>query len=156
MRLTIVCMGKTKEAFIRDGIAKYVRYLKPYADIEVKELREEKIDDLREAPRIRKKEAEKIFKTTPPGAVVIALDERGKEFSSHEFASFLNQTIESGTRELVFIVGGAMGLDEGVTGRAHTVLALSRWTLTHEMARIVLLEQIYRAFTIIRGKTYHY
>jgi 23S rRNA (pseudouridine1915-N3)-methyltransferase len=156
MRLTIVCMGKTKEAFIRDGIAKYVRYLKPYADIEVKELREEKIDDLREAPRIRKKEAEKILKTTPPGAVVIALDERGKEFSSHEFASFLNQTIESGARELVFIVGGAMGLDEGVTGRAHTVLALSRWTLTHEMARIVLLEQIYRAFTIIRGKTYHY
>lgn len=156
MRLTVICMGKTRESFIRDGIAKYVRYLKPYADIEIRELREEKIEDLKDAPLIRKKESEKIFKNAPPGALLVALDERGQEFTSHEFAAFMNGTLESGARDMVFIIGGAMGLDESVTGRSNKVLAMSRWTLTHEMARVVLLEQLYRAFTIIKGKTYHY
>jgi len=156
MRLKIVCMGKTKEGFIKEGIAKYVRYLQPYADVEIRELKEEKIRDLSEAPLVRKKEAVKIFKTAASGALLIALDERGQEFTSHGFASFLNRAIESGMRDVTFIVGGAMGLDESVIGRANTVMALSRWTLTHEIARLVLLEQLYRAFTIIKGKTYHY
>jgi 23S rRNA (pseudouridine1915-N3)-methyltransferase len=156
MRVTILCMGKTRERFIQEGISKYVRYLKPYADIEIRELKEEKIRDLKDAPLIRKKEAEKIFKAVPAHAVLAALDERGREFTSHEFAAFLNEALESGVREMVFVVGGAMGLDESVTGRANRVVALSRWTLTHEMARLVLLEQVYRAFTILQGKTYHY
>ena len=156
MRVTILCMGKTRERFIQEGISKYVRYLKPYADIEIRELKEEKIRDLKDAPLIRKKEAEKIFKAVPAHAVLAALDERGREFTSHEFAAFLNETLESGVKEMVFVVGGAMGLDESVTGRANRVVALSRWTLTHEMARLVLLEQVYRAFTILQGKTYHY
>ena len=105
---------------------------------------------------IRKKEAEKIFKAVPAGSYLVVLDERGDEFTSHEFAGFLNKTLESGIREIVFVLGGAMGLDETVTAGAKKVIALSRWTLTHEMARLVLLEQIYRAFTIIKGKTYHY
>jgi 23S rRNA (pseudouridine1915-N3)-methyltransferase len=156
MKLSIVCMGKTREPFIQEGIAKYLRYLKPYADAEIKELKEEKIGDLRDAPVIRKKEAEKIFKALGAGSVVIALDERGREFTSHEFATFVNNALDSGVREFAFVIGGAMGLDESVTERAQKVLALSRWTLTHEMARLVLLEQLYRAFTIIKGKTYHY
>lgn len=156
MRLSILCMGKTRERFIQEGIAKYVRYLKPYADIEVRELKEEKIHDLKDAPLIRKKEAEKILKAVPVQAAFIALDERGREFTSHEFAELLNQALDSGVRDMVFAIGGAMGLDESVTGRANRVIALSRWTLTHEMARLVLLEQVYRAFTIIQGKPYHY
>ena len=156
MRVSILCMGKTRERFIQEGIAKYVRYLKPYADIEVRELKEEKIHDLKDAPLIRKKEAEKILKAVPVQAAFIALDERGREFTSHEFAELLNQALESGVRDMVFAIGGAMGLDESVTGRANRVIALSRWTLTHEMARLVLLEQVYRAFTIIQGKPYHY
>jgi len=156
MKLTIVCIGKTRERFIQDGIAKYLRYLKPYAATEIRELREEKINDLRDAPLIREKEAEKIFKAVSPQALLIALDERGQEFTSHGFAEFLNKCLESGVREMAFIIGGAMGLDENVTGRSNKVIALSRWTLTHEMARLVLLEQLYRAFTIIKGKTYHY
>lgn len=149
-------MGKTREQFIQDGLAKYLRYIKPYADMTVKELREEKIQDLREAPVIRRKEAEKIFKSIPSNSVLVALDERGQEFTSHGFAEYLNGSLESGVKEMVFVIGGAMGLDESVTKRAHKVIALSRWTLTHEMARLVLLEQLYRAFTIIKGKTYHY
>jgi 23S rRNA (pseudouridine1915-N3)-methyltransferase len=68
----------------------------------------------------------------------------------------MDKALEKGVREMSFVLGGAMGLDESVTGKADMVLALSRWTLTHEMARLVLLEQLYRAFTIIKGKTYHY
>jgi 23S rRNA (pseudouridine1915-N3)-methyltransferase len=156
MRLTILCMGKTKERFIQEGIEKYLRYLRPYADASIKELKEEKIQDLKDAPSIRKKEAERIFKAVPAGAYLVSLDERGEEFTSHEFAALLNKTLESGVREMVFIIGGAMGLDENVVARSHTSVALSRWTFTHEMARLVLLEQLYRAFTIIKGKTYHY
>ena len=156
MRLGIVCMGKTREPFIQEGIQKYLRYLGPYAEVSLRELKEEKIQDLREAPVIRKKEAEKIFKALPVGGVLVALDERGEEYTSHEFASFVNDLLESGVRDVLFVLGGAMGLDETVTARAKKVIALSRWTLTHEMARLVLLEQLYRAFTIIKGKTYHY
>jgi 23S rRNA (pseudouridine1915-N3)-methyltransferase len=156
VKLSIVCMGRTRERFIQDGIVKYLRYLKPYAQAELRVLREEKVDDLRDAPRIRKLEAAKIAKSLTPGAHVVALDERGREFTSHEFAAFMDKALEKGVREMSFVLGGAMGLDESVTGIADTVLALSRWTLTHEMARLVLLEQLYRAFTIIKGKTYHY
>ncbi len=156
MRLVAICMGKTRERFVQEGIAKYLRYLKPYTDVEIKELKEEKIQDLRAAPLIRKREAEKIFKAASPGAYLAALDERGYEFTSHEFAHYLNGLIESGVREMTFVLGGAMGLDESVAEQANKVIALSRWTLTHEMARLVLLEQLYRAFTIIKGKPYHY
>ncbi len=156
MKLVVICLGKTRERFIQEGMAKYLRYLKPYVDIEVKELREEKIYDLKDAPVIRKREAEKISKAMPSGAFLAALDERGREFTSHEFAHFLNDRIESGIRETAFVFGGAMGLDESITEKADKVIAMSRWTFTHEMARLVLLEQIYRAFTIIKGKTYHY
>lgn len=156
MKLTVICVGKTREHFVQQGIEKYSRYLRHYAELEIKELKEEKIQDLKEAPLIRRKEAEKIFKAVPAGALTIGLDERGEEFTSHEFAVFLNKALETGVREMVFIVGGAMGLDETVTSSSHKTIALSRWTLTHEMARLVLLEQLYRAFTIIKGKTYHY
>jgi 23S rRNA (pseudouridine1915-N3)-methyltransferase len=156
MRLTILCMGKTKERFIQEGIEKYLRYRRPYADASIKELKEEKIQDLKDAPSIRKKEAERIIKAVPAGAYLVSLDERGEEFTSHEFAALLNNMLESGMREMVFIIGGAMGLDENVVARSHKSVALSRWTFTHEMARLVLLEQLYRAFTIIKGKTYHY
>jgi 23S rRNA (pseudouridine1915-N3)-methyltransferase len=156
VNLEVICIGKTREQFIQDGIGKYLRYIAPYAGISVKELKEEKIHDLREAPMVRRKEAEKIFKAVPQASFLVALDERGEELTSHEFASFLNSLAEKGVREVLFVLGGAMGLDESVTARAHKVIALSRWTLTHEMARLVLLEQVYRAFTIIKGKTYHY
>jgi 23S rRNA (pseudouridine1915-N3)-methyltransferase len=156
MRLVLIFVGKTKERFVQEGIGKYLRYLKPYVDIELRDLKEEKIRDLGEAPLVRKREADKILKAVPAGAFLCALDERGHEFTSHEFAQFLNNQLESGVREMAFVTGGAMGLDESITERANKVVALSRWTFTHEMARLVLLEQLYRAFTIIKGKTYHY
>ncbi len=156
MKLVLLCVGKTRERFIQEGIAKYLRYLKPYVDIAVREIKEEKIQDLKDAPRIRKQEAERILHTAPDRGFLVALDERGREFTSHEFAQFINDHLETGVREMVFIIGGAMGLDESITEQADRIVAMSRWTITHEMARLVLLEQLYRAFTIIKGKKYHY
>jgi len=156
MKLVLLCVGKTRERFIQEGINKYLRYLKPYTDIEIKELKEEKIQDLKDAPFIRKREAEKIIKAAPARGFLAALDERGHEFTSHEFAQFMQDNLDGGVREMAFIIGGALGLDESITERANRVIALSRWTITHEMARLVLLEQLYRAFTIIKGKKYHY
>ncbi len=156
MKITILCVGKTREGFVQAGIDKYLRYLKPYAPVALRELREERIDDLRDAPRVRSREAEKIEAALPAGGRVVALDERGREFTSHEFAQFINDALEEGVREMSFVIGGSLGLDPSVTEKAQTTLAMSRWTLTHEMARVVLLEQLYRAFTIIKGKTYHY
>jgi 23S rRNA (pseudouridine1915-N3)-methyltransferase len=156
MKITLLCMGKTKESFIREGMDKYERYIRHYIGLEIRELKEEKINDLREAPLVRKKEAEKIIKALPPAARVLALDERGREYTSHEFAGMLNKQLETGVKELVFVIGGALGLDETIIRDAHGGLAISRWTMTHEMARLALLEQLYRAFTIITGKTYHY
>ena len=156
MKITLLCVGKTREPFIQDGITKYLKYIKPYADVQVRELKEEKVADLKDAPLVRRREAEKILKALPAAGYAIALDERGKHFTSHEFAHFLNDRLESGLRETVFVIGGAMGLDESVTDKASAVMAMSRWTFTHEMARVVLLEQLYRAFTIIKGKPYHY
>jgi len=155
MKIQLLCVGRTREPFLRDGIEKYLRYLRPYGDIEITEVREERIADLKDAPSVRRREAERIGRALTDG-MVIALDERGKEFTSHEFAQFLSDSLDRGVRKMVFIIGGALGLDESVTTRAGTVIALSRWTVTHEMARIVLLEQLYRAFTIIKGKPYHY
>ncbi len=103
-----------------------------------------------------KKRRKRSSRQSRQSALLVALDERGQEFTSHGFAEFLNKALESGVRDIVFVIGGAMGLDESVTGRANKMIAMSRWTLTHEMARLVLLEQLYRAFTIIKGKTYHY
>jgi len=156
MRLSIICVGRTRERFIQEGISKYLRFLKPYAPTELRELREEKVRDLRDALQVGLREAAVIQKALMPGNHIVVMDERGREFTSHEFALFLNGALESGTRDMAFVIGGAMGLDESVTRGSTTVLAMSRWTLTHEMARLVLLEQLYRAFTIIKGKTYHY
>jgi 23S rRNA (pseudouridine1915-N3)-methyltransferase len=156
MKITLLCVGKTRERFLQEGIEKYLRYLRPYASVEVRELREERIADLKDAPRVRQREAERIFKALPQGGRVVALDERGAEYTSHGFAVFINEALEQGVRELWFVIGGSLGLDESVTEKAQATVAVSRWTLTHEMARVVLLEQLYRAFTIIKGKTYHY
>jgi len=149
-------MGKTRERFIHDGIRKYMRYLNPYVDLEIKELKEEKIHDLKDAPLIRKKEAERILKAMPKNVFIAALDEHGQSFTSHEFAAVINGLLESGLKEIAFVIGGAMGLDESILKKANKNIALSQWTMTHEMSRLVLLEQLYRAFTIIKGKTYHY
>jgi 23S rRNA (pseudouridine1915-N3)-methyltransferase len=139
-------VGKTKEQFIRDGIAKYIKMLQPFTDITFKEIKEEKGKDIR---RMIEKEGEKVINLNIP---YILLDERGKSLSSVEFAQFLHQSRPA----VNFVIGGAYGVSERVKKMARKRVALSKMTFTHEMSRLFLLEQVYRACTIIQGRGYHH
>src|SRR5512135_857216 len=146
MKIRLVWVGKTKERFIDEGIKKYLRLLKPFADVSVVQIKEEKGKDIY---RMAEKEGERIVKLQTSYAL---LDEKGKGFTSPEFAEFLAKRSPS----ITFVTGGAYGVSERVREAAQFQVALSKMTLTHEMARLVLVEQIYRAFTIMHKRGYHH
>lgn len=125
---------------------KYLDMLRPYAKVEITELREAKGDD---AEKIREQEGKRIMKEQP---AFVLLDERGRHFSSMEFAGFLGEQ----PSPVSFVLGGAFGVSGSVRAAARETLALSRMTFTHEMSRLILLEQIYRAFTITHKRGYHH
>ncbi len=145
MKIRLVWVGKTKERFIQEGIEKYLRLLKPFADVAVSEVKEEKGKDIQ---RMVEKEGERILKLRSP---YVLLDERGKEYSSAAFADFLSRR-----PSVHFVVGGAYGVSERVKEAAEGAVALSKMTLTHEMSRLLLTEQLYRAFTILHKRGYHH
>ncbi len=146
MKIRLVWVGRTKEQFIDEGIRKYLRLIKPFGHVSVVEIKEEKGKDTR---RMIETESQRISKLRTP---YVLLDEKGNSFDSAEFADFL-----AGHSPMVtFVVGGAYGVSEGVRDAAESRLALSKMTLTHEMARLLLVEQLYRAFTIMHKRGYHH
>lgn len=147
MKISLIWVGKTKERSIREGIEKYVGLLHHYsADIKVTELREEKGCD---AGKTVQREGERILKLDVP---YVLLDERGECMTSVEFADFLQKQ----RHPIVFVIGGAFGVSDAVREKAIRRIALSKMTFTHEMARLIFLEQLYRAFTIIHHRGYHH
>uniref|UniRef100_A0A7C5AKQ5 Ribosomal RNA large subunit methyltransferase H n=1 Tax=Desulfobacca acetoxidans TaxID=60893 RepID=A0A7C5AKQ5_9BACT len=154
MPVTILLVGKTKEPFLREGIAFYARRLKPYITLRLVSVREEKEGKNLAAKIIQAREGERLRAAIPPRSYVVALDSRGLELTSEEFAAWLARR-EEDNRPLAFMIGGHLGLDEATLRAAHELLSLSRLTLTHELARLVLLEQLYRAKTIHHGHPYH-
>ena len=146
MKIRVIWPGKTKEQFIIEGIRKYLKLLKPYAEVEISEIKEEKGKDIQ---RIQEKEGERILNLKTH---YVLLDEKGKTFTSAEFAEFIGKHRPA----INFVLGGAYGVSEKVKEMAKERIALSKMTLTHEMSRILLLEQIYRAFTIINKRGYHH
>ena len=152
MALLVLFVGKTKEGYISQGIEKYARLAGRHVKVEVRELKGSSKTEPRAAVS---EEGDAILERLAPEDFLVALDERGKLFDSAAFAGELGRLLESG-RRVVFAAGGPFGISEGVKARAGLVLSLSRLTFTHEMARLVLLEQIYRAITINKGMTYHY
>lgn len=152
MGMLFLFAGKTKEGFIREGLDKYSALAGRYAPLEVRELKGAGPGERREAVD---REGEALLARLLAGDYVFALDERGKNPGSVEFARLLGRLLDSG-RRIVFAVGGPFGISGPLKGRADMLLSLSRMTFTHEMARLVLMEQVYRALTIIRGKAYHY
>ncbi len=144
--------GRLKFPFIREGARFYTSRLKHYIKLELEERKA--LPKGKEAEIIKQAEAKALLSGLDSSTKIIALDERGKNFSSLEFARFLRSSLESGPR-LCFIIGGAFGLAEEVLKQAHHRLSLSPLTLNHELALLVLLEQLYRAFTILSGEPYH-
>jgi 23S rRNA (pseudouridine1915-N3)-methyltransferase len=146
MKIKLIWVGKTRERFIREGVEKYIAWVRPYADLDVTELKEEKGNDV---ARMVEREGERILKLQIP---YILLDEQGQGYTSVEFARFL----ERSGPVVNIVIGGAYGVSREVRDRARATIALSAMTLTHEMSRLLLLEQLYRAFSIINKRGYHH
>ncbi len=152
MKFKILAIGKSKHSFIAEGEAEYIKRLRPYAPLEIQEL--EAKTDLPEA-QMKDVEAEMLLKRVPERAVLIALDENGKKFTSKEFSDWLAKQALSGAHEFCFVIGGAVGLGEQVKKASRLMLSLSPMTFTYQMARLLLVEQLYRATTVMKGIPYH-
>jgi 23S rRNA (pseudouridine1915-N3)-methyltransferase len=155
MRLTLLSVGKVSEPFIREACAVYAEKIRRYANLNLIIVPEEKILSRGKTEYIRRQEGRRIREKLRPNVFTAAVDERGKPLSSEAFARSLEKWSSSGLKEVAFVVGGPYGLDAGLKGSADFCLSLSAMTLTHGLARMLLLEQIYRACTILRGEPYH-
>jgi len=155
VHLTILSVGKIAEPFLKDGIQKYGQRIRRYAALEVVAVPEERIAAEGKKQYIVDKEGQRIREKIPRGSLIIGLDEKGKRFSSQELARSLGKWLEEGRKQIVFVIGGPYGLSEKLKGETHLLLSLSPMTLTHGMTQLFLMEQIYRAFTLLRGEAYH-
>ena len=153
MKLRFVWIGKTKSAPIRELVREYLDRISKFAAVELTELRDRN-DVGGDTERIIDKEGEDILTRTSGAPYMIALDERGRELDSRALAALIDKHRQAGTKEITFVIGGYGGLSDPVRKRADLVLALSKMTLTHEMTRVLLAEQVYRAFTIIHNLPY--
>ena len=153
MKLRFVWVGKTKRGPIKELIEDYLARIEKFARVEVVELRD-RDDAGGDVRKIIEKEGEEILSKTSDDPFVVVLDERGSALGSVEFARFIEKHRDASTRQMTFVIGGHTGLSNEVKRRADFTLALSRMTMTHDFARAVLAEQVYRAFTIIRDLPY--
>ena len=159
MKISLVVVGKLKENYLKEAFAEYKKRLRPYAAVEVKEIGEAKLSQNPTAADIAaalEDEGERLLRLVPKGAYLIALDLRGEMLSSENFAAKTAQIFADGRSGIVFAIGGAFGIGKNVTAAADFRLCLSQMTFTHQMARVILAEQIYRAFKINRGEKYHW
>jgi 23S rRNA (pseudouridine1915-N3)-methyltransferase len=156
MRITFLTVGKTDDAYLRDGIEKYIKRLKHYTKLEMIDLPELKNTKALSEEQQKAREAEMILKKISPLDHVILLDENGAGYTSKEFAGYIDRRAIAGTPNMVFVVGGPYGFDAQVYQRANDKLSLSRMTFSHQMVRLFFIEQLYRAFTIIKGEPYHH
>lgn len=158
MNISIITVGKLKEKYLKQGIEEYVKRLSVYAKIEIIEVPDEKApEELSEAEmlQVKKKEGERILAKINPDAHVIALAIEGKMKSSEELASSLDKLATYGKSKVAFIIGGSLGLSQEVLQRADEKLSFSKMTFPHQLMKLILVEQIYRAFRINRGEPYH-
>ena len=156
MKLSLLWVGKTKDRHLEALSAEYLERIRRYCKLDIREIREVPRDSA-VTPRERtEREGRKVLEALRPGEFRIALDERGRQMSSREFAAFLGKALEGHPSGVAVIIGGPFGLSDAVKQNASELVALSRMTLTHEAARLIALEQVYRAFTILRGGKYHH
>ncbi len=158
MNISFVTVGKLKEKYLKQGMAEYVKRLSAYCKIDIIEVADEKApEELSDAEMemVKKKEGQRILSKISPDAYVIALAIEGKQYSSEEFASFLEKLATHGRSKIVFVIGGSLGLSGDVLKRADMRLSFSKMTFPHQLMRLILAEQVYRAFRIMKGQPYH-
>jgi len=158
MQVHIIAVGKIKEKFLREGIAEYEKRLRPYVKLGITEIADEK-KPLRLSPaqkeQVLEKEGARILASFPPGSYTVGLVITGKGRSSEALSALFNEQQMNGTCHLTFIIGGDLGLSDDVLAQCDEQMSLSPMTFTHQMVRLILLEQVYRAFRIMRGEPYH-
>ncbi len=158
MRIKIYAIGKIKENYLKIGIDDYLKKIKPYCQIEIVEVNDEPIPNDPNKSEIeiaKNKEGEKVLQLVKNGEYLIGLDLNKKELESPTFAEYLNKKMEISGSNISFVIGGSYGLSDALKNRCNDSISLSKMTFLHQMTRLILLEQIYRAFKILRNETYH-
>ena len=158
LHVHIICVGKLKEKFYREAVAEYTKRLGGYCKLQLTELTEERLPQEPSQAQIDAalaKEAQAIRGKLSQGCRIIAMCVEGKGYSSPELARLLDQQLQAGVKELVFLVGGSYGLDESLKKEAWARVSMSAMTFPHHLARVMLLEQVYRGFRILEGSAYH-
>jgi len=155
MKMTFLCIGKTHHSFLKEGEAEYLTRVQRYLKIERIEIPDLKHTKTMSIEEIKKKEAQLLLAKVAPTDEVVLLDERGKNYSSIQFAQFVQQKIDS-SLNTIFIVGGAYGFSPTLYQRANSLLCLSHMTFSHQMVRMIFFEQLYRACTILKNHPYHH
>jgi len=153
VKLRIACVGRLKEAHWRAACEEYLKRMRPYATVEVAEVGDRDISS--DAARAMAAEGVDLLKAIPDSSYVYALDLTGREVTSERLSSDIARLMVDGRSDITFVIGGSAGLSPAVLGRADERLALSKMTLPHQLARVVLIEQLYRAFRIMRNEPYH-
>ena len=156
MDVKLVTVGKTDVKWVKEGLDLYVSRLRHYVPFSLVEIPQLKNVSALTQEQIKEREGELVLKQLNPGDGVILLDEHGKEYRSVEWADWIRQRLARGGKSLVFVIGGAYGFSQAVYDRAEGKISLSRMTFSHQMVRTIFAEQLYRAFTIIKGEPYHH
>lgn len=156
VKLTLLCIGKTDEPYLQTGIDKYLKRLPFYVDFKLHVIPDIKKHKGMSMDLQKKKEGELLLKNINPADQVILLDEKGKEFTSVQFSAFLEKKMIGSVQHLIFIIGGPYGFDEALYQRANGQIGLSKMTFSHQMIRLFFVEQLYRAYTILKNEPYHH
>lgn len=158
MKISIVAVGKIKEKFIEQAVQEYAKRMSKFCDFKIIEVEDESLNNAKSAElemQAKRKEAERILKKIPDNAYVISMEILGKKLTSPQLAEKIEQIMVMGRSHIVIVIGGSLGLDKSVSERADFKLSMSDMTFPHQLARVLIVEQVYRAFKINNNETYH-
>ena len=156
MKLTLLVIGKTDTKYLQEGIEEYSKRLKHYINFEIVVIPDIKKGKKNTIEFQKQKEGELILNKKRPGTEIHLFDEGGKAYKSREFATFIEKKMLNGLKELVLVIGGPYGFSQEVYSNTNSKISLSKMTFSHQMVRLLCVEQIYRAFTILKGEPYHH
>jgi len=155
MKIKLICIGKTTETYLKEGIKIYFERIKHFLPFEILEIQDIKLKNVANISFVKDKEAEAVLKQINQGDIIVLLDENGKDLDSRNFASFIEKNTIQNAKYMVFIIGGAYGFSEKLYEAATHKISLSKMTSTHQMVRLIFVEQLYRGLTIIKNIPYH-
>jgi 23S rRNA (pseudouridine1915-N3)-methyltransferase len=155
MTIKILVVGKTKESLLKSLERKYLQRLTRYTKVQLVAVRESRVPKGQKARQVSDNQTRRILREIDRRDFCVLLDSRGKEMTSLELSSFLEKHLLDGTGRMVFVIGGPLGLTDEAKNRADVILSFSKFTFTHEIIRVLLMEQLYRAWTLLRGEKYH-